>query len=52
MNIAASYAIADVVGPDELSADYIMPDPFDERIARAVAEAVGKAAKETNVSRL
>ena len=52
MKIAAAYAIADVVGPDELSADYIMPDPFDERIARAVAEAVGKAAKETNVSRL
>ena len=52
MKIAAAYAIADVVGPHELSADYIMPDPFDERIARAVAEAVGKAAKETNVSRL
>lgn len=52
MKIAAAYAIADVVGPEELSADYIMPDPFDERIARAVAEAVGKAAKETNVSRL
>ena len=52
MKIAAAYAIADVVGPEELCADYIMPDPFDERIARAVAEAVGKAAKETNVSRL
>ena len=52
MKIAAAYAIADVVGPEELSADYIMPDPFDGRIARAVAEAVGKAAKETNVSRL
>lgn len=52
MKIAAAYAIADVIGPDELNADYIMPDPFDKRIAESVAKAVSRAAVETKVSRL
>lgn len=39
MKVAAARAIADLVG-DELTADYIIPSPFDERVAPAVANAV------------
>ena len=52
MKIAASYAIADLVTDDMLSADYILPDATDKRIGKAVAEAVIKAARETGVARI
>jgi len=39
MKIAAAMAIADLVG-DDLAADFIVPSPFDERVAGAVAAAV------------
>lgn len=44
MKIAAATAIAELVG-DELSVDYIVPSPLDERVAGAVAAAVSKASK-------
>lgn len=44
MRLAASYAIANLVKDVELNAEYIIPDPFDERIVPAVAEAVKKEA--------
>lgn len=52
MKIAAAEAIASLVSEDELSADYVIPRPFDERVASTVAEAVKNAAIETNVSRI
>ena len=52
MKMAASYAIAGLVSDEELSADYIMPKAFDKRVGPAVAEAVGKAARETGVARI
>ena len=39
MKIAAAHAIADLVG-DELSPEYIMPSPLDERVTDAVVAAV------------
>ena len=36
---------------DALSATYILPDPLDKRVARAVADAVMQAARETGVAR-
>jgi len=45
MKIAAAYAIADLVSDEELSPEYIIPKPFDERVAKAVAEAVKNAAE-------
>jgi len=39
MKIAAAMAIADLVG-DDLAADFIVPSPFDPRVADAVAAAV------------
>lgn len=44
MKVAAAHAIADLVGGD-LSADYIIPSPFDERVTPAVANAVQRLAK-------
>ncbi|MHC1695589.1 MAG: NADP-dependent malic enzyme [Eubacteriales bacterium] len=51
MKIAAAFAIASLVGDDELRADYIIPAPFDPRVAPAVAEAVKKAAIASGVAR-
>ena len=50
MKMAASRALSDLVG-DKLSADYILPDPLDKRVARAVTDAVMQAARETGVAR-
>ncbi|WP_072525824.1 NAD(P)-dependent malic enzyme [Clostridium sp. Marseille-P3244] len=52
MKIAASYALADLVKDDELSADYILPPAFDPRVKEAVAKAVAQAAKESGVARI
>ena len=49
---AASYAIASLVGEDELSADYILPKAFDKRIAPTVAAAVAEAARKSGVARI
>ena len=50
MKMAASRALADLTG-DALSATYILPDALDKRVARAVADAVMQAARDTGVAR-
>ncbi len=52
MNIAAAYAIANMVKEDELSEDYITPDALNKATADAVAKAVMQAAKDTGVARI
>lgn len=52
MKIAASHAIANILPKNELSRDYILPKAFDKRIAKAVAEAVSRAAAESGVARI
>ena len=52
MKMAASYAIASLVSDDELSADYILPKAFDNRIAKTVAKAVAEAARKSGVARI
>ncbi|MEQ1499802.1 MAG: NADP-dependent malic enzyme [Parcubacteria group bacterium] len=42
MKIASSKAIANLVTKKELSPSYIIPNPFDKRVAKAVASAVKK----------
>jgi malate dehydrogenase (oxaloacetate-decarboxylating) len=44
MKVAAAHAIAGVIEPHELSADYVIPSVFDRRVAQRVPEAVAKAA--------
>ncbi|MGJ7035794.1 NAD(P)-dependent malic enzyme [Anoxybacillus eryuanensis] len=52
MKIAAVEAIAHLIAEDELRADYVIPAPFDPRVAPAVAAAVAKAAIETGVAQV
>lgn len=52
MKIAAVYAIADIIGEDELNEEYIIPGAFDKRVAEHVAEAVAKKAIELGISKL
>lgn len=40
MKLAAAQALASLVSDEELAADFVMPEPFDPRIAPTVAEAV------------
>ncbi|HEX2288324.1 MAG TPA: NAD-dependent malic enzyme [Gaiellaceae bacterium] len=51
MELAAAEALAAVIPPDELSADYIVPSVFDRRVAPAVAKAVAEAAEHSGVAR-
>lgn len=51
MKIAAATALAGLVAPEELSAEYILPAAFDERVAPTVAAAVAHAARKTGVAR-
>ncbi|MFF0365125.1 NAD(P)-dependent malic enzyme [Streptomyces fungicidicus] len=50
MKLAAAEALASVVG-DDLAADYVIPSPFDERVAPAVTAAVAAAARAEGVAR-
>lgn len=51
MKLAAAYAIANIIKDDELTCDYIVPDPFNPRVAEAVSKAVGEAAIKTGVAK-
>ena len=44
MELAAAHALAAVVEPEHLDADYVIPSVFDRRAAPAVASAVAAAA--------
>lgn len=52
MKIAAAEAIASLISPEELNEEYVIPAAFDERVAKTVAEAVAKAARESGVARI
>lgn len=52
MKLAAAQAIADLVTPEELTPEYILPPPFDPRVKNAVAAAVAKAARASGVAEL
>ncbi|WP_420875146.1 NAD(P)-dependent malic enzyme [Pseudalkalibacillus hwajinpoensis] len=52
MKVAAVHAIAGLVAEEDLNADYVIPAPFDPRVAPAVAASVAKAAMETGVARI
>lgn len=52
MKMAAAKALADLISPEELNADYIIPKAFDPRVGPAVAKAVAQAARDTGVARI
>ena len=51
MKLAAAEAIASLVTDEELKADYIIPDVFDPRVAKVVAQAVADEAKKAGIAR-
>ena len=51
MKIAAARALANLVGPDELQEEYIIPSLFDRRVADRVAQATRDAARASGLAR-
>ncbi len=51
MKVAAARAIADCIGTDELSEEYIVPSIFNKQVTRRVARAVEAAARASGVAR-
>jgi malate dehydrogenase (oxaloacetate-decarboxylating) len=50
MKLAAAHAIADIVAPQELSPEYVIPSPFNRAVVPAVAGAVIAAARATGAT--
>lgn len=50
MKVAAVHAIASLIDEADLTDTYIIPDPFDHRVAETVSQAVAQAAQETGVA--
>jgi malate dehydrogenase (oxaloacetate-decarboxylating) len=51
MELAAAHAIAGIVLPEEVEADYVIPSVFNRDVAPAVAAAVADAAERGGVAR-
>lgn len=52
MKMAAVEAIAKLISEDELTENYVIPAPFDPRVAPAVAKSVAQSAIDTGVARV
>ena len=52
MKMAAARAIASVVKPEQLNAQYILPFAFDKEVVEAVASAVAEDARANGLNRL
>lgn len=52
MKIAAAEAIASLITDEDMKPDYVIPSPFDTRVAQEVAKAVAEAAKKSGVARI
>lgn len=52
MKMAAAQALADLITPEELSTEYIIPKAFDPAVGPAVAKAVAEAARKSGAARI
>ncbi len=52
MKVAAAEAIASLITEEELNEDYVIPAPFDPRVAPLVASEVARAAMDSGVARI
>ena len=52
MKLAAAYAIANYIKDEDLNENNVIPSALDRGVAKKVAEAIAKAAKETGVARI
>jgi malate dehydrogenase (oxaloacetate-decarboxylating) len=48
MKMAAARGIASLVSDEELKPDYVIPSPFDPRVAKAVAAAVSEEVRKNS----
>ncbi|NLB90148.1 MAG: NADP-dependent malic enzyme [Clostridiales bacterium] len=51
MKLAAAKAIASILAEEELSAEQIIPNPFDPRVAQVVADQVATVAEKAGIAR-
>ena len=51
MKVAAAHALAELVGPEQLGPEYILPSALDKGVADAVARAVAGTARRQGVAR-
>ncbi len=51
MKLTAAKAIAGLISDEELNEEYIIPDVFDKRVAKAVAKAVADEARKAGIAR-
>lgn len=51
MKMAAAIGLASLVSDEELSAEYVIPDAFNPRVAEVVANEVMRVARETGVAK-
>ncbi|MGV8983866.1 NAD(P)-dependent malic enzyme [Clostridium sp.] len=52
MKLAAAYAIANYIKEEDLNENNVIPSALDRGVAKKVAEAISKAARETGVARI
>ena len=52
MKVATSYALASLIPDDEINEENIIASALDKRVAKVVAEAVAKVARDTGVARI
>ncbi len=52
MKLAAAHALAGLIPDHKLRSNYVIPSPFDRRVATVVAQAVAQAARKSGVARL
>ncbi|BCZ45641.1 malate dehydrogenase [Clostridium gelidum] len=51
MKLAAAYAIADYIKDEDINENNVIPSALDKNVAKKVAEAIAKAARESGVAR-
>ncbi|MFH1247137.1 MAG: malic enzyme-like NAD(P)-binding protein, partial [Candidatus Micrarchaeota archaeon] len=51
MKLAAAYALSGLVSERERKKGFVIPSPFDKRVAKTVAKAVAKQAKREGITR-
>ena len=52
MKLACAHALANIITPEELCADYVLPKAFDPRVRDALAKATAEAARRSGVARI
>ncbi len=51
MKVAAAYAIANLIPEDQLTPEYVIPDPFNQGVVKEVAKSVADAAEKAGLAR-